>query len=241
MAADDRLSSRLYNSDEVVRIDGRAGVQATIAFAEDEHIENVAIGDSNSWQVTPNKRANLLFVKPLNARARTNLTVVTDRRSYFFDLVAAPTARPMYLLRFTYPAEPKVQQAKPASPALTAEETLAARGEHPVDPATLNYAWGTRGKAALLPSRVYDDGRTTYLGWTPGSPAPAILVRNEKGEEGPVNFSVRGDLIAVDGVPGLIVLRSGKDMATLEYRGDRRVRAKPSEVAAATATGPKVN
>jgi type IV secretion system protein VirB9 len=241
VAGDQRLSSRLYNSDEVVRVDGRAGVQATIAFAEDEHIENVAIGDSNSWQVTPNKRANLLFVKPLAPRARTNLTVVTDRRSYFFDLVAAPTANPMYLLRFTYPAEPKVQQAKPIAPALTAEEVQVARGEQPVDAARLNYSWAAKGKAKLLPSRVYDDGRTTYLGWTPGTPAPAILVKNEKGEEGPVNFSVRNDLIAVDGVPGVIVLRSGKDMATLEYRGDRRTRARPSEVAAAQPAGPKVN
>ena len=67
-ARDARLATRLYNSDEVVRIDGRAGVQATITFAEDEHIENVAVGDSTSWQITPNKRANLLFVKPLAAR-----------------------------------------------------------------------------------------------------------------------------------------------------------------------------
>ena len=67
----------------------RAGLQATVAFADNERIENVAIGDSNSWQVTPNKRANLLFVKPLAARARTNMTVVTDRHTYVFDLVTA--------------------------------------------------------------------------------------------------------------------------------------------------------
>jgi type IV secretion system protein VirB9 len=242
-AGDARLSSRLYNADEVVRIDGRAGVQATIAFAEDERIENVAIGDSNSWQVTPNKRANLLFVKPLDARARTNLTVVTDRRSYFFDLVAAPTAKPMYLLRFTYPAEPKVQQAEApaAAPTLTAEEALAARGQPPVDPAALNHAWAAKGKSRLLPSRVYDDGHTTYLSWAAGTPVPAILVKNEKGEEGPVNFAVRNDVIAVDGVPALIVLRSGKEMATLEYRGERRAAAARSQVAAATTAGTKVN
>jgi type IV secretion system protein VirB9 len=241
VAGDARLSSRLYSSDEVVRIDGRAGVQATIAFAEDEHIENVAIGDSNSWQVTPNKRANLLFVKPLDARARTNLTVVTDRRSYFFDLVAAPTAKPMYLLRFTYPAEPKVQQAESAAPVLTFEEAEVARGEQPVDPASLNHAWSGKGKAQLLPSRIYDDGRTTYLSWTAGTPAPAILVKNDRGEEGPVNFSVRNDVIAIDGVPGLIVLRAGKDVATLEYRGARRAPVQASQVAAAAAAGTKVN
>ena len=69
-AEDPRLVERLYDADEVVRIEGRANVQATIRFAEDEHIENVAIGDSQAWQVTPNKRANLLFVKPLSRRAR---------------------------------------------------------------------------------------------------------------------------------------------------------------------------
>ena len=89
-AADRRIATRHFNPDEVIQIDGQAGVQASIAFAEDEHIENVAIGDSASWQITPNKRANLLFVKPLSARARTNMTVITDRRTYFFDLVAAP-------------------------------------------------------------------------------------------------------------------------------------------------------
>ena len=86
-----------------MRIEGRLGVQASIAFAEDEHIENVAIGDSATWQITPNKRANLLFVKPLAANARTNMTVVTDKRTYLFDLVASPRNSALYVLQFRYP------------------------------------------------------------------------------------------------------------------------------------------
>src|SRR4029078_10567575 len=61
-AEDPRLLSRLFHPQAVVRIDGRVNVETTIRFGEDELIENVAIGDSNGWQVTPNKRANLLFV-----------------------------------------------------------------------------------------------------------------------------------------------------------------------------------
>ena len=99
--ADDRLVHHAYNENEVVRIEGRAGVQATIAFGQGESIENVAVGDSQSWQITPNKRADLLFVKPLEGTARTNMTVVTNRHTYFFDLVASPRARPLYMLRFT--------------------------------------------------------------------------------------------------------------------------------------------
>lgn len=224
LAKDARLATRLFNPDEVVRVEGKLGVQASIAFAEDERIENVAIGDSNSWQVTPNKRANLLFVKPLAVRAQTNMTVVTDRRTYFFDLVSGASAAPLYVLRFKYPDEPKPVQAA-ATPALTAEESqvIAAKGaDQPVDPATLNFAWRSKGKATLLPARVYDDGMATYLQWSASTPIPAIQIRDEAGTEGPVNFAVRGDVIVIDGVPGLIVLRSGKDFATIENAGPPR-------------------
>lgn len=222
--ADNRLVTHRYNADQVVRIQGQIGVQASVAFAEDEHIENVAIGDSASWQITPNKRANLLFVKPLSPRARTNMTVVTDRRTYFFDLVAAPGSAPLYVLRFTYPDEPK-PAAQAAAGGMSAEEAqalAATPSEAPVDPATLNFAWRTKGKAALLPSRVYDDGTSTYLTWPAKALLPAMQIRNEKGVEGPVNFAVRGDVLVVDGVPDVIVLRSGKEVAEMQNAGPKR-------------------
>lgn len=237
-ANDVRLVSHRYNADEVVRINGQLGVQASVAFGEDEHIENVAIGDSANWQVTPNKRANLLFVKPLGARARTNMTVVTDRRTYFFDLVAAPGTAPLYVLRFTYPDEPKPVQAATAATAMSAEEAQAVAAppaEAPIDPATLNFAWRTRGKSSLLPSRIYDDGESTYLTWPAKTPLPAMQVKDLKGVEGPVNFAVRGGVIVVDGVPDVIVLRWGKDSAELRNEGPPR---KPSEPPALVATAP---
>lgn len=218
-AADRRIATRYYNPDEVIQIDGQAGVQASIAFAEDELIENVAIGDSASWQITPNKRANLLFVKPLSPRARTNMTVITDRRTYFFDLLASPTARPLYMLRFSYPVEPKPEVQQVSLAPLNAEDARVTEGEKPVDPATLNFAWTKKGDTKLFPSQLYDDGDATYLSWPAGVSQPAILVRDEKGTEGPVNYAVRGDVIVVEGVPGTILLRSGKSSAQLDLRG----------------------
>ncbi|GGE00809.1 P-type conjugative transfer protein VirB9 [Tsuneonella deserti] len=217
-ADDARIVEKFYDPGKVVRIEGRTKVQATIEFAEDEHIENVAIGDSQAWQVTPNKRANLLFVKPLAPTAATNMTVVTDRRTYLFDLVASASARPLYVLRFNYPDEPKPQVA--AAGAATAEEIAAASEPEAVtDPAALNFAWAGKGDRKLLPARTYDDGTATFLAWPAGSPVPAILIKDTAGTEGPVNFTVRGDVIVVDGVPREIVLRSGKDVATLTNGG----------------------
>ena len=258
-AGDNRLVSRAFKADEVVRVDGKLNVQASIMFADGESIENVAVGDSESWQITPNKRANLLFVKPLTASARTNMTVVTDKRTYFFDLVASPSATPIYALRFTYPGEAPAATAMapalviPTAPApaaaapsaapspisaplptpaaasapapgfasLNPAEQQALGADGPADPALLNFGWVKDGARGLYPSRVFDDGTATYLTWAPGVPLPAILVRNEKNEEGPVNYAMRGDAIVIDGVPGLIVLRSGKNRASLTYKGAR--------------------
>ena len=219
-ASDNRLVTHSYNAQEVVRVEGRLGVQATITFGERELIENVAVGDSEKWQITPNKRADVLFVKPLAANARTNMTVLTDKRTYLFDLVASPGHRPIYMLRFAYAddkargeaATPEPMPLNDAESALVAGDPAAT----PVDPAALNFAWRRLGAEKLLPMRVYDDGMATYLQFAPKQSAPAILIRNERGEEGPVNFAVRGDTIVVEGVPRQIVLRFGKAAATLE-------------------------
>jgi type IV secretion system protein VirB9 len=226
-AEDARLIERLYDPAAVVRIDGKAGVQATIRFAEDEHIENVAIGDSQKWQVTPNKRANLLFVKPLAEKAATNMTVVTNAHTYYFDLVASPkVANPLYELAFSYPPEAKPSpdgKADAGAVAATEVELAAAtQAGAVVDPAELNFAWAGSGDKKLLPSRIYDDGQATYLSWPAGTPVPAILIKDKAGTEGPVNFAVRGDVIVVDGVPREIVLRSGRQLATIDNNGPER-------------------
>lgn len=238
---DERLVEHPYDKDEVVRINGKAGVQVTIEFGKGEAIENVAVGDSQAWQITPNKRADLLFVKPLEATAHTNMTVVTNRHTYFFDLVASAKAKPLYMLRFTYKDEPEAAPgAVPGQMMATLDPTEQALAEGdpsamPADPASLNFAWKRSGSDKLLPSRVYDDGVATYLLWPELAPVPAILVRNEKGQEGPVNYAVRGATIVIADVPDTIVLRSGK--ASAELLNTRPMASRPKAAVAANTEG----
>jgi type IV secretion system protein VirB9 len=238
--ADNRLVEVRYDAAKVYRLEGKPKVQATIRFGEDESIENVAVGDSNAWQITPNKRANLLFVKPLLARANTNMTVVTNKHTYLFDLVASPSAQPMYVLSFKYPEPPKSKLdgaaaagAQVASAAGAAPDTPGAPNAS-VDPADLNFAWSRSGNQKLLPENVFDDGEATFLTWPEGRPVPAILITDSQGQEGPVNFAVRGNTIVVEGVPAQIVLRSGKDKASIVNAGPPRpVRAATAQAALA--------
>ncbi|WP_298301316.1 TrbG/VirB9 family P-type conjugative transfer protein [uncultured Erythrobacter sp.] len=225
--ADPRLVTQVFDETQVYTVKGRVKVQTTIKFAPDEVIQNVAIGDSGAWQVQPNQAQTLLFVKPLATNAQTNMTVVTSRRTYLFDLDASPRNAPLYVLQFRYPAlERAAEEAEIAAAAQAEREAASAleleAANDPfavVDPARLNFEWAPAGESDLFPARAYDDGEALFLTWPAGTPIPAILVTNEEGDEGPVNFTVRGETVVVDNVPTQIILRSGKERATLTNLG----------------------
>ena len=217
-AVDPRLKSVHYEADKVVQVQGRLGYQSMIEFGQGESIENVAVGDSAAWQVTPNKRANLLFLKPLMAKAKTNMTVITDQRTYLFDLsVASSGNAPMYNMRFTYGAKPAAPaQQRIAYPSLLASAPAAAAPAvaHP----KLNYDWKRKGDKEILPARYYDDGRALYLQWNAGAEMPALYERDEKGRESLINYRSQGQFIVVDQVPETLVMRLGKKEAVLVNR-----------------------
>jgi len=228
--ADPRLVTHVFDESQVYTVNGKVKVQTTIKFAPDESIQNVAIGDSSAWQVQPNQAQTLLFVKPLAVSARTNMTVVTNRRTYLFDLVASPRNAPLYVLQFRYP---ELEQAAAEAALAAAEqaerdranalELEAARDPFAVvDPANLNFEWAGAGDTELLPSRTYDNGEVVFLTWTSDAEIPAILGINPEGEEGPLNFAVRGNTIVLSDMPAQIVLRKGKARATLTNVGPPR-------------------
>lgn len=203
---DPRIRTVAYNPDQVVRLTGYFGIQTMLEFAADERIENVSIGDAMGWQVTPNKKANLLFLKPLERTAATNMTVVTDRRRYVFELVVAPpkasTRDLAYVVRFLVP------QAAPVA-------VLAAPPPPPAPPVARNSAYGLQGPAAIQPTRVFDDGAATYFAWPQQVDLPAVFVVGADGVEGLANAVVRDGYLVVDQLAPKFVLRGGKSAVTV--------------------------
>lgn len=210
---DPRIRSVLYDPDEVVRLRGYLGQAVTVEFAPDERIENVSVGDALGWQITPNKRADLLFIKPVDRAPVTGMTVITDRRRYTFELsVAPPDARRDDLaweVRFTYPAPPAPPPA------------VVAAMEPPPAPVEINSAYAWDGVRALLPSRVWDDGRATYLQWPAGVTLPTVFVVDATGRERLVDMAARGDSFVVDETAAKLRVREGRQALTLVNQGWR--------------------
>ena len=76
-----------------------------IIFDEDEKFETISLGDTESWQVVPAEKGNILFVKPIAKDVTTNMNVVTDKRIYYLELhdFAPDAGRKVFGIRFHYP------------------------------------------------------------------------------------------------------------------------------------------
>lgn len=200
-AGDPRIQTVAYDPDEVIRLDVATGYQLTLEFGPDERIENVAIGDGGAWQVTPNKRGDHLFVKATQSGVATNMTVITDSRTYNFALASAFGGQNM---AFT------VRVEAPRSVATAAPEAPAG------GPTVGRYKLS--GARALRPSAIDDDGVHTYIEWAPNQSLPAVFMIDPHGQETLVNGMMRDNRYVVDSVADRLLFRSGRAVAQAARR-----------------------
>lgn len=108
VTTDSRIKTYVYNENEVFLVVVHYGYQSSIELAIGEEVETLSIGDSYAWKITPVGRR--LFIKPLEENIHTNMTVVTNRRTYQFDIVSKMPDENIdrelvYVVRFYYPDE----------------------------------------------------------------------------------------------------------------------------------------
>lgn len=215
-AADSRIRTVPYDPGRVIALTGHLGYQMMIEFAEDERIEAVSVGDSLSWQVTPNRRATHLFVKPVEKASATNMTVITTQRAYAFELRAAEArgaADPaiVYVLRFDHPpkAAPPAPPPPPPPP----------KGPKAED---IRRGYLVEGDARVRPIEVFDDGRATWFRFPAGQETPAIFTLGRgRGEEGLVNWRLEEGYLVVDQLADRFVLRLGNERAVVRREAGR--------------------
>ena len=203
--ADSRIREIAYDPDAVARLDGCVGFQTTVEFGPEERIENVALGDASQWLVVPNKRANMLFVKPAQGSGHSNMTVSTSRHQYAFELfsrngAACQRGSTVYTLRFSYPNDPASDPTAP-TPASRIEQR--------------NSAYTFSGARDNVPTRVFDNGRQTFFRWSEGSTTPAVYAMGSDKSETLVSFTNKGDYLVADQVAPAFVLRRGSAVAVL--------------------------
>jgi type IV secretion system protein VirB9 len=180
-----------------------------VQFAPRERFVGLGVGDAKGIAFA--SEANHLFLKPKAAHVATNLTVLTNRRTYLFEYTVGPRppdsggADVIFALRFEYPPQRTSATLKEQESARVATDLAAARKLR-----RRNYNYWYCGAPSLRPLEVWDDGVETTLVFGARTELPAVFASNADGSESLVNFDVQAGRIVVERVARRLILRLGK-------------------------------
>lgn len=198
--------------DKPIPILTQRGFVTQIDFGRGETIESLGgtsqaaalTGDADGWIVVGRKGDRHLYLKPKSEAYPSNLLVVTNRYNYAFELRILPDesrARGVWRLSFRYPndglssAEVRANQVAYALGAPTEKRNLKYRVEL------------IRGNGDILPRKVWDDGRFTYIAMGNNREIPAAFKVDGNDTESTLNLHTEGQLLVIHEVARRFLLR----------------------------------
>lgn len=176
---------------------------STILLEEGEALQDVAAGDTSRWMVTETTTdgasapRTIVLVKPQASGLRTNIVLVTDRRTYLVEAVSQASEAYSAQIAWCYPEGVGGNEVQTASVgALDFEYRVrVTRGRRP--------AW--------TPARVFDDGRRTWIEFgdaTEAADLPPLFIITPEGAE-LTNYRMDGRRFMIDRIFDVAELRLG--------------------------------
>lgn len=217
ITTDSRIKTLVFNENEVFHLTLHYGFQSNIEFAENEEVETISVGNSYSWKISPVGRR--LFLKPLEGAAKTNMTVITNKRTYQFEIESKDPNDSMdedlvYVVRFFYPSEsfdkplPKIDTEKFIPESIKKEDNF-------------NFGYSLTGPDSIAPVKVFDDGKHTFLKFPNNNASiPHIFIVNNK-QETRATYSRVGEYIVIKTIIDELALRLGNDVVRV-FNDSRR-------------------
>ncbi|KIQ24659.1 type IV secretion system protein VirB9 [Xanthomonas campestris] len=216
-----------YEPDRIYPVRTGLGITTQVELSPNEKILDYSTGFTGGWELT--RRENVFYLKPKNVDVDTNMMIRTATHSYILELKVVATdwqrleqakqAGVQYKVVFTYPKDTSFKGAEEAvavkdGPQLNAKILKDRRYYY-------DYDYSTRTKKSwLIPSRVYDDGKFTYINMDltrfPTGNFPAVFGREkEHSEDFLVNTTVEGNTLIVHGTYPFLVVRHGNNVVGL--------------------------
>lgn len=217
LGSEKKFRSYVFNPNDVYRYIGHYTYQGFIEFEDDEYVNTISMGDPTLWLFE--HIANRLFLKPVGEdNSETNMTVITNKRVYHFELMAKEakgiTDKDLiFVIRFLYPDDKDkniVQFAKSVPSDVPDLRDLS----------KYNFAYQYTGEKTIAPLKVFDNGEFTYFKFSKrNAEIPAIFSVDANGYESLVNFRSVADYIIVERVTSQFTLRNGSDIVCVYNTG----------------------
>ena len=213
LGTEKKFRSYVFNPNELYRYFGHYTYQGFIEFEGGETISTISMGNPTLWLVET--LDNRLFLKPVGEdNSETNMTVLTNKRIYHFELVAKEAKGLsdkdlIFVVKFSYPDDKDKNILEFAKAPPSDEPDLR-------DLSIYNFNYQYTGEKNIAPTKVFDDGTFTYLEFAnKNTEAPAIYSVDSEGYESVVNYRIAGKYMIVEKVAPQYTLRNGSDIICL--------------------------
>ena len=177
-----------------------------------ETLSAISAGDTVRWAVgdttsgSGQGRQVHVLVKPFAPNLKTNLVILTDRRTYHLEMESTPHTS-MAAISWSYPAESLITETNDTTAPATVDSGIAL--DH------LNFRYAVTGDdPPWRPIRAFDDGSKVYIQFPKDfnqSDAPPLFVVGQDGGNDLVNYRVSDNYYIVDRLFDAAELRLGKD------------------------------
>jgi len=253
---DSHMQNVAYNSQNSTVLNTRVGYVSTLVFDDDEEVIEAEAGFENGWTVTKSANRVKIRPAPITQPVtdadgntskqvflptsndwKTNLFVTTSKRYYSLILNVIDDDKPAdglaFVIRYQYPDDTRKRSeiARLAREKELQEIRDKERIEKAFKTATTPRNWNytkrvATGSGSIAPDFAYDDGRFTYLGFSPQKtiPSPFVLVNGAEQVVTPA-FSTHGNykVMIVRALSPRFVLRYGDAVVGLENAGFGKV------------------
>lgn len=189
LPTDSRMVVMKYNPAQIFSILTAPSYMTHIELEPGEKLTIApALGDTIQWEVETD--SNHVFLKPDAANIRTNMSLVTNKRTYQFNLVASPEGGVYYqYVQFKYPDNSlkKLRQSVEVE-----SESLRVQSQtnmQVVDPTAFNSNYKITGSGKFKPEFVQDDGKFTYIKLAADLKELPIVYVKENGAYSQVNYT----------------------------------------------------
>ena len=125
---DSRVTYATFQEGQVYTIHTRVRNVTLVELGDGETIRSIAIGDSEAFQVDKLEGSNVFTIKPVLDGASTNLTVETNRRFYFINVVESARVTPNWSVKFTVPGSGGTRSRAAAAATATCLRTCSCAG-----------------------------------------------------------------------------------------------------------------
>ncbi len=215
ISTDSRIRVMTYSPNEVFKFTGYYNYQASIELAKDEEIVSISMGNQTAWQMVPS--GYRIFLKPIEDDADTNMTLITNKRVYFFELygLSAIDMRDpdmVFNVKFLYPDEESSHTSEIVKLNTNTTSDLPDLNH----PEKYNFNYTISGSDIIAPVKIYDDGEFTYLEFKDiNAEMPAIFSVDENLNENIVNYRInnqKAPTVIIERVYAKLSLKSGKNI-----------------------------